>query len=250
MRIHLMMTTAMIIAALLTTGAIAQQEKEKKAKGGIISKTISKTKELIVEAPPPQPVPDITYPQTQPAQRRTGSLFFDGAAKANLFDDFKARNVGDLITIRVVEATTASVKSDASRSRDSGNLINLPAIIDHVSPGRGIGNLIGGLGEREFKGAGATSRSSQVQLTLSARVLSVLPNGDLVIEGSKVRAINRETEMIVVRGIVRPRDISANNVVLSTAIADMSIQLNGKGVASADNQPGWLYRFLSRISPF
>ena len=239
-------------ASLLSGAALAQQQRtnDAKPKRGMVAKTAAKAKEIIVDAPPPQPVPQIAYPQSQPPERQTGSLFSEGAAKANLFDDFKARNVGDIVTISVVEATTASVNSDASRTRKSGTLINTPAILDAVAPNVAAGSLIQGLGDRDFKGTGATSRTSAVKLALSARVVAVMPNGDLLIEGSKVRAINKETEMVVVRGIVRPRDITSNNLVLSTAIADMEIRLNGKGVASADNQPGWLYRFLSRVSPF
>jgi len=249
---NLKLVAAFAAATLLSITVMAQQpeSKDAKPKRGVVAKTVAKAKEVIVDAPPPQPIPQITYPQAQPSQHQTGSLFSEGAAKANLFDDFKARNVGDVVTISVVETTTASVNSDASRTRKSGTLINTPAILDAVAPNAGAGEIVKGLGDREFKGTGATSRTSTVRLALSARVVQVLPNGDLVIEGSKVRAINKETEMVVLRGIVRPRDVTANNIVLSTAIADMQIRLNGKGVASADNQPGWLYRFLSRVSPF
>jgi len=83
-----------------------------------------------------------------------------------------------------------------------------------------------------------------------ARVVEVLPNGDMRVEAEKLVKINKEDERLSVSGIVRSRDVSPENAVATTAIGELKVSLNGKGVASADNAPGWLFRFFDKISPF
>ena len=77
-----------------------------------------------------------------------------------------------------------------------------------------------------------------------------LPNGDFRVEAQKLVKINKEDELLTLSGIVRRRDVSADNAVPTTMVGDLRVQLNGKGVASADNAPGWLFRLFEKISPF
>jgi flagellar L-ring protein FlgH len=101
-----------------------------------------------------------------------------------------------------------------------------------------------------FAGQGSTTRSGQLQASLTARVCEVLPNGDLVIEGTKDVTVNRERQSLTIRGVIRTRDVSPYNVVFSTAISHMEVKFDGKGVVSDANKPGFLYWLLSKITPF
>ncbi len=102
----------------------------------------------------------------------------------------------------------------------------------------------------KFDGKGSTERSSNVTARITARVIEVLPNGDLRIQAVKMVKINKETEQLAVTGIVRKRDIAADNSIQTVAIGDLRVEFNGKGVASKDNAPGWLARLFDKISPF
>ena len=191
-------------------------------------------------------------PTTPPARTSNGSLYTDEAVGSNLLGDFKPRRVGDLVFVDVVESSAASVSSGAKRGRDSGPLGGLIGAAGALPvPGAAVvAGVAGGLGGRKFEGKGSTERQSNVQSRIVARVVEVLPNGDLRIEAEKLVKINKENEWLALSGIVRQRDVSAENVVPTTAVGDLNVELNGKGVASADNAPGWLFRLFEKITPF
>jgi flagellar L-ring protein precursor FlgH len=190
-------------------------------------------------------------PTPPPAPPANGSLFTDGAAGTSLVTNFKAQHVGDLVFIDVVEVSTATVSSGASRGRDSSTAGVADAVAKLPSPaGTVISGALTALGQRKYEGKGATQRQSAVTSRITARVVEVLPNGDLRIEASKLVKINKEDETLSLSGIVRQRDVSANNDIPSTLVGDLKLALNGKGVASADNQPGWLFRLIDKVSPF
>lgn len=185
------------------------------------------------------------------AKPANGSLFASDAPGASLVTDFKARRLGDLIFIDVDETSAASVSSGAKRSRDSGALGGLVGLIAALpNPGTTISGVVGGLGSRKFEGNGSTQRQSNLQARITARVIEVLPNGDMRIEAEKLVKINKENEKLTLSGVVRTKDVSAQNSVPSSLLGDLKVALNGKGVASADNQPGWLFRLLDKVSPF
>jgi flagellar L-ring protein precursor FlgH len=194
----------------------------------------------------PQPAPQ---PASRPAN---GSLYTDDAAGLNLFTDFRARRVGDLVFVDVIETSSASVSSSAKRSRDSGTLGGLTGAVDALPlPGAStVSTVLGGLGQRKYEGKGSTERKSDLRSRIAARVVEVLPNGDLRIEALKIVKINKEDERLTLSGIVRQRDLSADNAIPTTAVGDLYVELNGKGVASADNAPGWLFRLFEKITPF
>jgi flagellar L-ring protein precursor FlgH len=204
------------------------------------------TKPVGLEVVAVKPTPT---PSTPPAN---GSLFTDGAVGTSLVTNFKAQRIGDLVFIDVIETSTATVSSSAARSRDSGTIGGLTGAIAAVpSPtAAAVSTAIVGLGQRKYDGKGATQRQSAVKSRITARVVEVLPNGDLRIEANKLVKINKEDESLSLSGIVRQRDVSADNAVPSTAVGDLKLALNGKGVASADNQPGWLFRLIDKVSPF
>ena len=181
-----------------------------------------------------------------------GSLFSSHTTPTNLVTDFKPRGVGDLVFVDVVETSTATVSSAASRGRDSGTVGGLTTAIGAIpiAGAAATSTVITAMGQRKFEGKGSTQRQSTMNARIVARVVEVLPNGDLRIEAEKMVKINKEDEKLTLSGIVRSRDVSGDNSVPSTSVGDLKVALNGKGVASADNGPGWLFRLLDKISPF
>jgi flagellar L-ring protein precursor FlgH len=180
----------------------------------------------------------------------TGSLWTNFGQQSNLFRDMTARYVNDVVTIRVSETTQAVTTADASSRRSS----SMSAGIDHlVGLENGVSEfptLVSAGGQTRFNGQGGTSRALQLQTTLTARVTDVLPNGYLVVEGTREVRVNNENQMVILSGIIRPNDINRNNVVPSSAIAQMSVRVQGRGTVSQPLRPGWLYQILSGILPF
>ncbi|HEU0265643.1 MAG TPA: flagellar basal body L-ring protein FlgH, partial [Geobacterales bacterium] len=101
-----------------------------------------------------------------------------------------------------------------------------------------------------YDGSGKTTRNENLQASITARIMEVLPNGNLMIEGRRNVKVNNEDQEIVLEGTVRPRDVSANNVVNSIHIADARISYTGKGVVSDRQRPGWLMTLLEKVWPF
>lgn len=234
--------TIILIVFSLFSALNAQTKKEKKAK-----KKDQPTL-TVVQVQEKQPVAPITTP-VKPAN---GSLFTDNSANGNLLRDFKARQVGDLVFVDVVEESNAIVTSNANRTRDSGNVGGIVPLTNAlpVNGASTVGSVISELGKRKFEGKGTTGRKSNVKARITARVIEVLPNGDLRIEAIKLVKINKETEQIAVTGIVRQNDLDADNSIETLYIGDLRVEFNGKGIASADNAPGWLFRLFDKISPF
>jgi flagellar L-ring protein precursor FlgH len=105
--------------------------------------------------------------------------------------------------------------------------------------------------QQQLQGTGQTSRQATVSTTLSARVIKVLPNGNLIVEGAKAVAINSESQTVSLRGIVRPIDIGPDNSIASNRVADLEVRINGKGVVNdAIHRPNMLYRILLGLLPF
>ncbi len=180
-------------------------------------------------------------------QNPGGSLYSDAAPNLFLFRDFKARNVSDILTIQINESATASNSANTS-TKKQGDINIKAASIAGRQPS--FADILAGSSALNFAGQGSTSRTGQLQAFVSARVVQVFPNSDLGIEGVKEVTINRERQVLRIRGVVRQRDITANNVVLSTEIANMEVVFDGKGTVSDANKPGFLYRFFQWITPF
>lgn len=232
----------LLICTAATGGAFAQDKGTKK------NKKRPEPKLAVVQVSEIPPVP-----AARPVEKPTnGSLFTDDAANGNLLRDFKARSVGDLVFVDVVETASANVTSNAQRERESGNLGGLVPLINALPiNGAPVASTVAGeLGRRDFEGKGRTGRNSSLRARIAARVIEVLPNGDLRIEAVKMVKINRETELLAVTGIVRQSDLTSENSIETFFIGDLRVEFNGKGIASADNAPGWLFRLFDKISPF
>ncbi|MDR3038040.1 MAG: flagellar basal body L-ring protein FlgH [Candidatus Adiutrix sp.] len=200
-----------------------------------------------------------TFPE--PAFRAEGSLYSDDSL--NIFADAKARRVGDIITINIVENSRASKNATTSTGRQNSIQANTDALLGYENPTNVplIGGIFSSLNYQpnigvdvgynsSFSGSGTTNRTENMNARLSARVIQVLPNGNLVIRGSQEILVNNERQYITVQGVVRPNDISADNTVLSTYIADARIDYSGQGDISRKQREGWLSRFFDVAWPF
>lgn len=162
----------------------------------------------------------------------------------SLFADQKATRVGDAVMVLVVETTSAS--NDASTSAERSSSLSLSAsgsagsdALPTVSGGVGTGNT--------FKGEGATSARGSVRARISARVDSVLANGNLAITGNRTIIINGEEQYITISGIVRPSDVQADNSVYSYNISEARIAFEGSGIVARAQGPGWITKLLHWI---
>ncbi len=179
-----------------------------------------------------------------------GSLWTSHGSRSDLFRDPKAAYVNDIVTIRVAESTSAIAAADAKSSRESDISAGASAFFGLEGKIKELPNLVGARGSNSFEGQGSTTRQTTLQTTLSARVVSVLPNGYLVVEGAREVRVNNENQTVYLTGVIRPEDIGRGNVVLSSAVAQMSVRVQGRGGVSEPLRPGWLQKILYGILPF
>lgn len=201
--------------------------------------------------------------EPEPPPPAEGSLFNPGR-NASLFSDFRARHVGDVITIVIEENLKGNKDVKTKTQRQSEANIGLTGILGlewnrrlepryKNSPANAevdATKAIGGSTSTKFDGSGSTSRDTSLKGTVTARVIEVLPSGNLVIRGTRAIKINNETQYLVLTGIVRPRDLDAENKISSTRIADARIEYTGGGVLSEKQQPAWFGRLLGLMALF
>lgn len=156
----------------------------------------------------------------------------------SLFADQKASHAGDAITIIVVETNSATNDASTNSTRESNFSVGAQTGSTSPAVNFGLGTSNG------FKGSGGTSSKGTVQAKLSARVDSVLPNGNLLINGNRVIIVNGEKQTITISGVVRPSDIQADNSLFSYNIADAQIAFEGDGIVSRAQGPGWITKLL------
>jgi flagellar L-ring protein FlgH len=187
-------------------------------------------------------------PVSSPEPASEGSLW-SPRRTPSLVSDVKARNVGDIVTINVVESATASKNATTKTSKQSDLAAGWTGVLKKIS-GDWIGGEVKADMANNFDGKGETTRSSQLAAYITAQVIQVLPNGYLVIHGSRHVRVNNENQIINVQGVIRTEDINSSNIVLSTYIADARIELIGEGVISDKQRPGWMARVLDWVWPF
>ena len=204
--------------------------------------------------------------ETLPPPEFQGSLYVAGSLFNDFFIDTKARKVGDIVTIKISESSKATNSADTKTGRTSSLeagidtlfgtedwyhekvLKNIPSNLPRPDP---FGNpSVKGSMSSDFDGSGSTSRSGDLSAFITCRVTEVLPNGNLYIVGSREVLVNNETQMIILSGVIRPRDIDDNNIILSTFISDAKIAYSGSGIINDRQRPGWLANLLNSVWPF
>jgi flagellar L-ring protein FlgH len=179
-----------------------------------------------------------------------GSLWSGAAPLLNLTSELRASHVNDVITVQVNESASAATTGATKTGRTSSASSAITALGGVTKATGPLANLANLSGTTTINGQGTTSRDITFSTTITARVTHVLPNGYMVVEGSKDIDVNSERQLITVRGVVRPIDLSPANVVLSNHLGQMEIRLNGKGVVGdAIRQPFILYRLLMGLLP-
>ena len=213
----------------------------------------------------PTPTPILTTPNLPPPDPRAnpGSLF-DAAQNRLLFEDDRARRVGDIVMVRVVENSSGKHTADTNAEKEASYTISADAYFGNgqmraLPFNLPTGGLNGQVGDSpmlntsstsKHDATGETGRDADLTATVGARVVRVLPGEILEVEGARQLRINNETQVLVVRGLLRIRDIGPNNAITSDHLANAHIEYYGQGVLADKQKPGWLARILDNVWPF
>lgn len=199
---------------------------------------------------PPKPSPALAKEKISafPSTPTEGSVW-NSRGFYSLYADVKARNVGDIVTINIVESASASKNATTKTSRNSDVAASWSGVLAKMT-GDWVGSEAKAAYANNFNGQGETTRKSSLNAYITVQVIQVLPNGNLAIQGSREVQVNNENQFINIQGVIRPEDISSANIVLSTFVADAKIELTGQGVVSDKQRVGWLTRILDWVWPF
>jgi flagellar L-ring protein FlgH len=206
------------------------------------------------------PTRDPAYAATRPAALpdqapNPGAIYQQGRTMA-LFEDRLARHAGDILTIRLVESTSASKNASTSTKKETEVDVASPNVFGST-PQFSLPERVPLANTRQlelsatvdskqkFSGEGDSSQGNSLSGSISVTVAEVLPNGNLIVRGEKLLTLNQGHEHIRIAGIVRPSDIAPDNSVLSTLVADAQITYAGEGVVADANSMGWLSRFFN-----
>ncbi|MGD0616069.1 MAG: flagellar basal body L-ring protein FlgH [Bryobacteraceae bacterium] len=180
-----------------------------------------------------------------------GSLWSGASPFSDLGADVRARHIDDIVTILVNESASAVSTGQTKTSRTSSANSSITQLARALPATGKLANLLNANSSTALDGEGTTSRETTLTATVTARVIDVLPNGYLIIEGSKTIGVNSENQVVTVRGVVRPADLSTANVVQSSSVGQLEVKINGKGVVNdAVHRPNIVYRFLLSLLPF
>lgn len=177
----------------------------------------------------------------------SGAIYASGS-DIRLFEDRKAARVGDILTVRLIEATSASKSSQTTTGKSTAAALSNATVFGTVLTNNGIPLFEGSLGgEQSFDGKGSSSQSNSLAGDITVTVVERLPNGNLRISGDKWVTLNQGQEFIRLSGIIRPDDIEPDNSLFSNRIADAQITYSSKGVLAAANRMGLISRFFHSI---
>jgi flagellar L-ring protein precursor FlgH len=189
-----------------------------------------------------------SYPSPPPEPVKRFSLWDDRQSK--LFTDARALQHGDIMTVRIQINDRARFLNESERSRTANRNLGLSGGFAWGGVG-GSASADGDIGSgTSTKGAGATARSENIQLSVAAVVIDVLPNGNLVISGSQEVLVNAELRILTITGIVRPSDIDASNTISYERIAEARISYGGRGRLTEVQQPPYGQQILDNVLPF
>ena len=200
------------------------------------------------------PPTNVHQPMTaRPAPRQetaaaSGSIYQAGTSRT-LFEDRRARYVGDTMTILITETTSASTKSNTNASRSTSISASIPTVSG--LPGKSLQGLdLSASSANNLAGKGDAAANNVFTGSITVTVIEVLPNGNLQVSGEKQVSIGAGTEFIRLSGIVNPYFISTANTISSTNVADARIEYKESGVISEAQIMGWLARFFMSVLPF
>lgn len=175
-----------------------------------------------------------------------GSLWKEGTSSSP-YSTQKAYKIGDIVTVLILESTSALQKAGTKTDVRDDLGVSFSHTIERLYPSIQPSTVIKGGVRNEYKGLGETARSSDVKATISARVIDILPNGNLEIRGIHKLEVNQEKQEIEITGIIRAKDVSMANTVYSYQVADANISVKGEGAVGEAEEPGWITRVLNWI---
>lgn len=188
---------------------------------------------------------------------KRASLWRSNSIVNSMYTDPKARGVNDIVIIAVSESSSASNTAGLKTSKKASTSMGINAFLGLETDLKGKltdsfdpANMFGGSSTNSNEGSGEATRSSTLSTYIAARVVDLMPNGNLVIEARKEVMVNKEKQVVILRGIIRPRDISYDDILESSKIADMQINFAGKGPVTEQTRRGWLSWILNLIWPF
>ncbi|HZF97735.1 MAG TPA: flagellar basal body L-ring protein FlgH [Pseudoxanthomonas sp.] len=191
---------------------------------------------------PMAPIQVVVAPQAE----ATGGAIYRAGPGLNLYGDRRARDVGDLLTINLIENTAAQTTATTQVDKSSEITVAAPSIAGAPLTYGGRDLLSASVnGERGFNGNGKSAQSNRLQGSLTVTVIQRLPNGNLVVQGQKNMRLNQGDELVQIQGIVRSADIGPDNAIASSKVADARIAYGGRGAIAQSNSMGWLGRFFN-----
>lgn len=186
-------------------------------------------------------VPEVPPPLFIPTEAQeihtTGSLWSDQGILSDMSKDYKAHRVNDIVMIRILEKTDASQTGIVKTSRQGSANASVTQLAGKLSAANNLQQLLNANSSNSLNGQGASTSDTTMTTVLAGRVVQVLANGNMVIEASRDVDINNERTTAIVRGLIRPGDVAADNSVLSSSVSDLHLQLKGKGVVSDSTRP-------------
>ena len=198
-------------------------------------------------------LPSLPQQMEKPRPNYSGGSIWQ-ASSSGLVEDFKARARGDIVTVVITEQASASKQATTGTSRTTAVSAGIPNFLGlettAIKKYMDLSKLANADTSSKYDGSGSTTRKENLNATITARVVDVLANGNLLIEGRRNVKVNNEDQIIVLEGTVRPKDISAENMVNSAQIADARITYSGKGIISDRQKPGWLMNIVDYVWPF
>jgi flagellar L-ring protein precursor FlgH len=198
-----------------------------------------------------QYITDVNKNLQQSVTTSPGSIYPTGGRLADGMRDLRASQVYDLVNIVVSENSSAVSQGATNTDRKRSANASITSALGPQKTTGTLANLLNVAGDTSLQGTGTTSRTSSLTTTLTAEVIAVLPNGNLVLQGQKQIQVDSEKQIVTVRGILRPNDLSVLNSVASSQLARLEVHVTGKGVIEdAVKQPNILYRLLLGILPF
>jgi flagellar L-ring protein FlgH len=204
-------------------------------------------------------IPKHLYANKNDVIVQEGALWPGETSDNLLFEDSKARVVGDIVTVTINEtnastqSATTNTAKNTTMNMQTNTLLGLPTSLG-VQNFLGLGNQfdpsVNASVANQNQGTGTVSRNGTLTGNISALITEILPSGNFRIEGRRSVTVNHEEQILVLRGIIRPQDINFDNTILSRWIADASISLTGEGVVADEQRKGWLAKVLSKVWPF
>ncbi len=210
--------------------------------------------------PPPKPTPPDaalrSYVQRVRAQQAAevltpGSIWSPEGRLVRLGTDAKAFRLHDVVSIVVTESLAASTDGQVKNSRASSASSGLTALFGALKPSNNLQNLLGQTSSSGLTAQGQSTTNSSLSTTFGGEVVDVLPNGMLVVQATRQLTFSQQTQLIKLRGLVRPEDVSAQNQVLSTAMTDLELEVTGKGIVNDSTyRQNPVVRFIERLLVF